>query len=105
MIFLDRPMICPTPPGDSWSWTVAIGTVASGEGRISSPSNNYSTSEVSGSTFSGLIGIGWGSLEGIAGYQNFSLNYEGFKNASGVTLSKPYSGSLGLFLIGLGVSF
>ena len=91
--------------GDSWSWTVAYGTVASGTGTISSSLNKYETSKVSGSTFSGLIGIGWGSIEGLAGYQSFSLNYEGFKNQSGVTLSKPFSGSVGLILLGIGVSF
>ena len=91
--------------GDSWSWTVAIGNVISGGGRISSPSNNYRTSEVSGSTFSGLVGIGWGSIEGLAGYQNFNLTYEGFKNQSSVSLSKPLSVSVGLILLGIGVSF
>ena len=60
-----------------------------------SSSNKYETSEVNGSTFSGLVGIGWGNIEGLAGYQNFSLTYEGFKNQSGVTLSKPFSGSVG----------
>ena len=82
--------------GDSWSWTIAYGTVASGSGTISSSSNTYETSKVTGSTFSGLVGIGWGSLEGLAGYQNFSLTYEGFKNQSGVSLSKPLSVSVGL---------
>jgi len=91
--------------GDSWSWTVAYGTVASGTGTISSSLNKYETSKVSGSTFSGLIGIGWGSIEGLVGYQSFSLNYEGFKNQSGVTLTKPFSGSVGLILLGIGVSF
>ena len=91
--------------GDSWSWTIAYGTVASGTGTISSSSNKYETSEVNGSTFSGLVGIGWGSIEGLAGYQNFSLTYEGFKNQSGVTLSKPLSVSVGLILLGIGVSF
>ena len=91
--------------GESWSWTLAYGTVASGSGTISSSSNNYETSEVSGSTFSGLVGIGWGSIEGLAGYQNFSLTYEGFKNQSGVTLPKPLSVSVGLILLGIGVSF
>ena len=91
--------------GDRWSWTLAYGTVASGSGTISSSSNKYETSEVNGSTFSGLVGIGWGSIEGLAGYQNFSLTYEGFKNQSGVSLSKPFSGSVGLFLLGIGVSF
>ena len=91
--------------GDRWSWTLAYGTVASGSGTISSSSNKYETSEVNGSTFSGLVGIGWGSIEGLAGYQNFSLTYEGFKNQSGVTLSKPFSGSVGLFMLGIGVSF
>ena len=91
--------------GESWSWTLAYGTVASGSGTISSSSNKYETSEVNGSTFSGLVGMGWGSIEGLAGYQNFSLTYEGFKNKSGVTLSKPFSGSVGLFLLGIGVSF
>ena len=91
--------------GDSWSWTVAYGTVASGSGTISSSSNTYETSKVTGSTFSGLAGIGWGSIEGLAGYQNFSLTYEGFKNQSGVSLSKPLSVSVGLFLLGIGVSF
>jgi len=91
--------------GDSWSWTLAYGTVASGTGTISSSSNKYETSEVNGSTFSGLVGIGWGSIEGVAGYQNFSLTYEGFKNQSGVSLSKPLSVSVGLILLGIGVSF
>ena len=91
--------------GDRWSWTLAYGTVASGSGTISSSSNKYETSKVTGSTFSGLVGMGWGSIEGVAGYQNFSLTYEGFKNQSGVTLSKPFSGSVGLFLLGIGVSF
>ena len=91
--------------GDRWSWTLAYGTVASGSGTISSSSNKYETSKVTGSTFSGLVGIGWGSIEGLAGYQNFSLTYEGFKNHSGVTLSKPFSGSVGLFMLGIGVSF
>ena len=91
--------------GDRWSWTLAYGTVASGSGTISSSSNKYETSKVTGSTFSGLVGIGWGSIEGLAGYQNFSLTYEGFKNQSGVTLSKPFSGSVGLFMLGIGVSF
>jgi len=91
--------------GDSWSWTLAYGTVASGSGTISSSSNKYETSKVTGSTFSGLVGMGWGSIEGLAGYQNFILTYEGFKNQSGVTLSKPFSGSVGLFLLGVGVSF
>ncbi len=54
--------------GDSWSWTLAYGRVASGSGTISSSSNKYETSEVNGSTFSGLVGIGWGSIEGLAGY-------------------------------------
>ena len=91
--------------GDRWSWTLAYGTVASGSGTISSSSNKYETSKVTGSTFSGLVGMGWGSIEGLAGYQNFSLTYEGFKNQSGVTLSKPFSGSVGLFMLGIGVSF
>ena len=91
--------------GDSWSWTVAFGTVASGSGTISSSSNTYETSKLTGSTFSGLVGIGWGSLEGLAGYQSFSLSYEGFKNQSGISLSKPLSVSVGLFLLGIGVSF
>ena len=91
--------------GDSWSWTIAYGTVASGSGTISSSSNTYETSKVSGSTFSGLVGLGWGSIEGLAGYQNFSLTYEGFKNQSGVSLSKPLSVSVGLILLGIGVSF
>ena len=91
--------------GDSWSWTIAYGTVASGSGTISSSSNNYETSQVSGSTFRGLLGMGWGSIEGVAGYQNFILTYEEFKNHSGVTLSKPFSGSVGLFMLGIGVSF
>ena len=68
-------------------------------------SNTYETSKLTGSTFSGLVGIGWGSLEGLAGYQNFSLSYEGFKNQSGISLSKPLSVSVGLFLLGIGVSF
>ena len=91
--------------GDSWSWTLAYGTVASGTGSISSSSNKYETSEINGSTFSGLVGMGWGSIEGVAGYQNFSLTYEGFKNHSGVSLSKPLSVSVGLILLGIGVSF
>ena len=91
--------------GDRWSWTLAYGTVASGTGTISSSSNKYETSKVTGSTFTGLVGMGWGSIEGVAGYQNFSLTYEGFKNQSGVTLSKPFSGSVGLFMLGIGVSF
>ena len=91
--------------GDSWSWTIAYGTVASGSGTISSSSNTYETSKVTGSTFSGLVGLGWGSIEGLAGYQNFSLTYEGFKNQSGVSLSKPLSVSVGLILLGIGVSF
>ena len=66
--------------GDRWSWTLAYGTVGSGTGVISSSSNNYETSEVSGSIFRGMVGMGWGSIEGLAGYQNFSLTYEGFKN-------------------------
>ena len=91
--------------GESWSWTLAYGTVASGSGTISSSSNKYKTSKVTGSTFTGLVGIGWGSIEGVAGYQNFSLSYEEFKNQSGVSLSKPLSVSVGLILLGIGVSF
>ena len=91
--------------GDRWSWTLAYGTVASGSGTISSSSNTYETSKVTGTTFSGLVGIGWGSIEGVAGYQNFSLSYEEFKNQSGVSLSKPLSVSVGLILLGIGVSF
>ena len=91
--------------GDRWSWTLAYETVASGSGTISSSSNTYETSKVNGSTFSGLVGMGWGSIEGVAGYQNFSLSYEGLKNQSGVSLSKPLSVSVGLILLGIGVSF
>ena len=41
--------------GDSWSWTIAYGTVASDRIYVSS-SNKFETSEVNGSTFSGLVG-------------------------------------------------
>ena len=90
---------------ENFSYTVGLGMIGEGKGIITSESEKYQTSKVSGSTFFGLLGWNFGSIESLVGYQDFDFNYENFSNSNGTEINKPFKFKGGHLILGLGVKY
>ena len=84
--------------------TLGLGTVSGGKGTITSSSNEYTTSKVSGSGYFGMVGVEFGILEVLVGYRKDSIEYKDFQQ-DGTLLGNPFAVSLGLLVFGIGGSF
>ena len=91
--------------GENFSYTVGLGMLGEGKGIITSESQKYQTSKVSGNTVFGLLGWSFESIETLVGYQDFDFKYENFSNSNGTEISEPFQITDGLLTFGLGVSF
>ena len=90
--------------GKGWFYTLGLGLPAGGSGSVTTSTGTYQTSKFGGSTFSGLVGTGWGGIEGWLGYKAITLQYTDFQQ-DGTTLGNPFAVSLGLLVFGIGGSF
>ena len=90
--------------GKGWFYTLGLGLPAGGSGSITTSAGTYQTSKFGGSTFFGLVGTGWGGIEGWLGYKAITLQYSDFQK-DGTLLGNPFAVSLGLLVFGIGGSF
>jgi len=94
--------------GDEWTLTLGLGSVSGGKGTLTSSSQDYTTSKVSGSGYFGMLGVEFGIFEVLVGYRKDNVEYKDFqRDSSGttVTLGTNYKVSGGQLMMGLGLSF
>ena len=90
--------------GKGWFYTLGLGLPTGGSGSLTTSTGTYQSSKFGGSSFSGLLGTGWGGIEGWLGYKAITLQYTDFQK-DGTLLGKPFAVSLGLLVFGIGGSF
>jgi len=92
--------------GEEWSFGVALGLMGNGNGKMSSSTSSYESTQASGSYYSATVGSTFAGFEGLLGFQSINLKYDQLKNSSdGTVLKTPFEVKGGLMLVGIGVLF
>jgi hypothetical protein len=92
--------------GEEWSFGVALGLMGNGNGKMSSSTSSYESSQASGSYYSATVGSTFAGFEGLLGFQSISLKYDQLtNNVDRTVLKTPFEVKGGLMLVGIGVLF